>query len=211
MKKLLFAVLVSSISLVAFAEGTQPKHIISVGTDGFGWSGLAQVFDWDKDVSGVKKHEASESELELNYSYVFPNRVMLGALISVEASESEVKDTAGDKTKNEESGTELGISIGYNFNEDIYNSWWIQGILASGKFNDTTKDSSGKEELDYGYSAFYIKAGKRINLDSWGLKNISYNPTISVTTAKISGDAEDAGLEEISQFNLEIIKFDIVF
>lgn len=211
MKKLLVATLASSFSLVAMAEGNQPKHIISVGTDGFGWSGLAQTFDWDKDVSGVKKHETSEGKLKLNYSFVLSNRVMIGAVLDVETSETELKETSGEKTKSEDSDTELGLSIGYNFNEDVYNSWWIQGVIASGKHKEVTKDSTGKEEFDYGYSAFYLNAGKRINLDSWGLKNISYNPSISFGTAKISGDAEDAGLEKGAAVKLDIIKFDIHF
>lgn len=211
MKKLILAVLVSAFSVVASAQENQPKHIISIGTDGFGWSGSAQTFDWDKNTSGIKDHDSSRSKLELNYSYVFPNRVMLGALVTVESSESEIKDLAGNKTKSEENNSEIGISLGYNFNEDVYNSWWIQGILSSGRSEEITKDSTGKEEFDYSYKAFYINAGKRINLDSWGLKNISYNPSISIATAKVSGDAEDAGLETLTQVRINIIKFDILF
>lgn len=211
MKKLLVAVLASSFSLVALAEGNQPRHIFSIGTDGFGWSGLATNFEWDKDKSGIKDHEITESKLKLNYSYVFSNRVMLGAILSVESSETEIKETNGEKTNSEEKDTEIGLSIGYNFNEDVYNSWWIQAVLASGEHEEETKDSSGKETFDYDYSTFYLNAGKRISLDSWGLKNVSYNPSISIASSKISGDAEDAGAERATQVKLEIIKIDILF
>lgn len=211
MKKLLVAVLVSSFSLVALAEGTQPKHIISIGTDGFGWSGLSMNFDWDKDKSGIKNHETSEGNLKLNYSYVFSNRVMLGAILTVNSEKSEIKETNGDKTTDESSDTELGLAIGYNFNEDVNNSWWVQAVLSSGKHEEETKDSSGKSTFDYGYSAFYLNAGKRISLDSWGLKNVSYNPSISISSAKLSGDAEDAGAETAAGARLEIIKIDILF
>lgn len=197
--------------MATFAQGTQPKHIVSIGTDGFGWSGLTRVFDWDKDKSGIKNHEATESKLNLNYNYVLPNRLMLGAILTVESDSSEIKETNGDKTKSESSETELGLSLGYNFNEDINNSWWVQGVLSSGKYEQKTKDSTDTETFDYDYSAFYLNAGRRISLDSWGLKNVSYNPSISIASAKLSGDAESAGVERAGMFKLEIIKFDILF
>lgn len=211
MKKLLVAVLVSSFSLVAFAKRAQPKHIISIGTGGFGWSGVAQVFEWDKDKSGTKNHEASKSELYLNYSYVFESRVMLGALILSKTSKSEINYTDGDKTTSESSDAELGVSLGYNFNEDLFNSWWIQGIVSSGKHREKTKNSAGNKKYNYGFSALYIKGGKRINLDFWGLKNISYNPSLTIASATTSGDAEDAGFEKMTHVKFEIIKFDILF
>ncbi len=212
MKKLLVAVLALSFSLGALAEGDQPKHIISIGTEGFGWSGLAQNFDWDKDESGVKDHTYNEGNLSLNYSYVFLNRLMLGAELSVKTTESEIKDTAGDKTKTETSETEFGLSLGYNFNEDVYNSWWIKAVIASGNYEEESKDSSGKTEFEYDYNAVDLRGGKRINLDSWGLKNVSYNPSISLgSTTKVSGDAEDAGLEKITQVKIDILRIDILF
>jgi hypothetical protein len=153
------------------AQDTQPKHIISIGTDGFGWSGLGHNYEWDKDESGVKDHEQSESSLKLNYSFVFPNRLMIGAELSSEASNSKQKF---------EDGT-------------------------------MTKDEDGKSELDFGYSGYYLSGGRRISLSSWGLKNVSYNPTIAFGRLQVSGDAEDLGLERVSQARFEFIKIDILF
>ena len=196
---------------LAFAEGNQPKHIFTIGTDGFGWSGLATTFDWDKEKSGIEENTYSEGNLKLNYSYVFPNRLMLGAEIMVKSEESESKDTAGDKETSEESTTEFGISLGYNFNEDIYNSWWLKGTLGSGSYESKEEDSTSTTEVEYGYTAFTLSFGKRISLDSWGLKNFSYNPSIAFTSGTVSGDAEDAGLDKFTHLKLEIIKFDILF
>jgi opacity protein-like surface antigen len=189
----------------------QPKHIISIGTDGFGWSGLGQVFEWDKDESGIKEHKYSEGSLKLNYSYVFESRFMLGFELSNETSKNEQEDTAGDKTTDETTTSEIGVSIGYNFNQDIYRSWWIKGALGSGKYKNETKEAGVKTDFEYGYTSFTISGGKRVSLESWGLKNLSYNPSIAITSAKISGDAEDAGLETARQVKLEIIKFDVLF
>jgi len=210
MKKLICSALLLC-SFSVFAQEEQPKHIISIGTNGFGWSGVATIFDWDKDESGIKDHDVTKGNLSLNYSYVFPNRFMIGAFIETESSDSEMKGVNGNKVENRENATEIGIGVGYNFNEDVFNSWWIQAIVAAGSSKEETKDSSGKDKFEYDYSAFYLKLGKRINLESWGLKNISYNPTITFASAKVSGDAEDAGLERMSQVSLEIIRFDILF
>lgn len=208
-----FIILILSlmISTIALAEGDQPKHIFTIGTDGFGWSGLATTFDWDKEKSGVEENTYSEGNLKLNYSYVFLNRLMLGAEIMVKTEESEAKDTAGNKETSEESTTEFGISLGYNFNEDLFNSWWIKGTLGSGDFESKEEDSTSTTELEYGYTSFTLSVGKRISLDSWGLKNFSYNPSIAFTSGTVSGDAEDAGLEKFSHLKLEIIKVDILF
>jgi hypothetical protein len=189
----------------------QPHHIISIGTDGFGWSGLGRAFDWDEGKSGVKDHTDSVAKLNVNYSYVFESRLMIGLEVDFKSTNSELKPTTGVKTKSETTDTEFGLSLGYNFNEDVYNSWWIKGVIASGRHDEETKDSSGTDKFKYDYSAFYLRFGKRFNLASWGLKNVSYNPSISVGSAKVSGDAEDAGLDRATLVQLDLIKIDILF
>lgn len=215
MKKLLVAVLVSSFSLVALAEGTQPKHIISVGTDGLGWSGLGNKFEWDKDkASGVKDQDSSNGTLALNYNYVFSNRVMVGAELYYENEKSETKYTSGDKESEETTTTSLALSVGYNFNDDLFNSWWIKGSLGGGSIKSETEDTTAtpaKTDSDIGVSFFTIEGGKRFSFDSWGLKNFSYSPSIAITSATYSDDADDAGLETSSSVQFNVLKFDILF
>lgn len=211
MSKLLLVAIVAVFSLSVHAQGDQPKHVISIGTDGFGWSGLSQVFNWDKDESGIKDHNVSEGSLKLNYSYVFETRVMLGAEIKSETSNSEIKAVDGSKTTDDTSDTQMGISLGYNFNEDLNRSWWVKGTLGSGKYKSETKDADGTSEFEFGYSYFTLSAGKRISLESWGLKNVSYNPSISFSSASVRGDAHDAGLDTATIAQLDIIKVDILF
>ncbi len=214
MKKLLVVFLVSSFSHVALAEGTQPKHIISVGTEGLGWSSLGNKFDWDKDKSGIKDQESSNGELALNYNYVFSNRVMIGAELSYSMNKSENENDSGDKETEESTTSSFALSVGYNFNEDLFNSWWIKGSLGEGSIKTETEDTTetpAKEESDIGVSFFTIEAGKRFSFDSWGLKNVSYSPSIAITSATYSGDADDAGLETSSSAQFNILKFDILF
>lgn len=210
MKKLICAALILG-SFSTSAQVEQPKHIISIGTEGFGWTGASKIFDWDKNKSGVKDDEQTNGDLILNYNYVLPNRIMIGAFLKNETLNSDSKATDGSKTEKRKEATELGLGVGYNFNEDVFNSWWGQALVSTGSHSEVTKDSSGKADYDFNFSSFYLKFGKRINLDSWGLKNISYNPTISFSTTRYSGDAKDKGLKRANQVSLEIIKFDILF
>ncbi len=211
MTKFLVLSLLALLSVSAFAEGDQPKHIISIGTDGLGWSGLSDIYKWDKDDSGIKDHTKSEGNLKLNYNYVFASRLMLGVDISSTSSKEEIKTVAGTKTTDETSETRIGLSLGYNFNEDLFRSWWIKGTLGSGSYKNRTKDSTGTDKTEYGYSFVTFSGGKRISLESWGLKNFSYSPSISISSAKVDGDAHDAGLDSIAEVKFDIIKLDILF
>lgn len=192
-------------------EVKRPKNIISIGTNGFGWSGVGNTFDWNKNKSSIDEHTSSESNFKLNYSYVFESRIMLGIDFDFESSKSEIETTSGSKTKNETDAGEVGLSVGYNFNEDIYNSWWAKLTFAVGSYTSKDKDSSGTDKTDYGYNALYLSFGKRINLDSWGLRNVSYNPSLTIGSATTNGDAEEAGLDTISTARIDLIKIDILF
>jgi opacity protein-like surface antigen len=209
----IFYCLITVLALISFAnaDDAQPKHIISIGTEGFGWSGMSMVFDWDNDKSGIKENVRSEGNLKLNYHYVFSNRFMLGGELNSETSRTTTRTVAGDKNRNEESNAEIALSFGYNFNEDLRRSWWAKFLLGSGKTNEVTKDSTGKTERDYGYTLWGLSFGKRISLESWGLANVSYNPSMTLKSARVNGDAKDEGLDAATQVTLEILKIDILF
>jgi hypothetical protein len=48
-------------------------------------------------------------------------------------------------------------------------------------------------------------------LDSWGLKNFSYSPSIAVASTTFDEDAGDVGLESSVGVTLNVLKFDIAF
>jgi hypothetical protein len=199
------------ISSSVFASTTQPRHNISIGTDGLGWSAGSRVYKWDEDVSGIDKNEATKANAAISYNYIFENLVMLGIGYKAEVSNQEFKDSDGNKQKKETTDGELSLSLGYNFNQDLFNSWWVKGTWGTGHYKDTTKDTSGKSSLEFDYNYLGIGLGKRISLSSWGLANVSYNPSIRLASADISGDAEDNGLESATEFKIEIIKIDLLF
>lgn len=214
MKKFFAFITMVSISSFAFAQGQRPQHLVSVGTNGLGWSGVATVFEWDEDKSGINENESSNSNINLNYAYIFQNNFMIGAGLSVESEKSEIKDSAGDTFSEEEATTAVSLGVGYNFNDDLNNSWWITGSFTTGSVRTESRDPTAtpvNSDSKSSFSGFEIAVGKRISLSSWGLGNISYSPSIEFGSIAFSDDAEDAGLESASAVALNILKFDILF
>lgn len=139
---------------------------------------------------------------------------MIGAELFYEKSKEETKYTDGHKETDETTTSSLAFSLGYNFNEDLYNSWWIKASLGGGSMEFESKDTSSspqKSEADIGVGFFIFEVGKRFSFDSWGLKNFSYAPSIAVMSASYDDDADDAGLESSTSVRFDILKFDILF
>lgn len=213
MKKFFAIALVSFIPVIASAQEA-PKHLISIGTDGLGWSGMGTKFDRDKDKSGIKDQESSRGELNLNYHYIFSSRFMLGAELRYSYENSENKNSDGSKETEELKSSTLALSVGYNFNEDLFNSWWVKAALGGGSLEVESKDTTAtpqKTESEIGVGFFTIEAGKRFSFESWGLKNFSYSPSIAFTSASYDEDADDSGLDSSTSFQINILKFDILF
>lgn len=213
MKKLVLAFFALSFSFTILAQDEQPKHLISIGTTGLGWSGLATKFKWDEGKSGIKDQDSSRSDLKLNYAYTFPNRISVGVALDIANSESQIV-TSTDKIKEDRTTTALDLGIGYNFNEDLYNSWFVLAYLRRGSIETETEDSRespAKTKSDISLSEFGIGFGKRFSLKSWGLSRFSYSPSIIWASASFGDDADDAGLESATAVTLEILRFDFLF
>lgn len=210
MKKLVPVLAVLSVTSAFAAE--QPKHIVSLGIDTLGWSSTATIFDIDKDKNQLKDQDSTENKLLLNYSYVFPTRFMLGGELGLSRETSESKYQSGNKTEAESNETFLGVSLGYNFNENLFESWFIEGTLGVGSMESETKETgSAREKSDSSYSYFKVEFGKRLSFGSWGIANFAYTPSIELSAYSFGGDAKDVGLERASQARLNLLKFDVLF
>ena len=139
---------------------------------------------------------------------------MIGAELYYDMDKSEIKYSSGDKEENESKTSSLALSVGYNFNEDLSNSWWIKASIGGGTIETETKDTRStpqKEEAEIDVEFFTVEAGKRFSLKSWGLQNFSYSPSIAFMGAAYGDDADDAGLERSGSVQFNILKFDILF
>ncbi len=215
MINLTFIALLALLMVPVYAQSTQPHHLVSVDTDGLGWSGLNNLFDWDKSKSGnVSDQKSDIGKLKLNYSYILENRLMLGVALAYDKETIETKFANGTKKTDDTLTSTFAVSIGHNFNQDIFNSWWIKAFLGAGQIKNETEDTSAtpsKTTTDMGVSFVSLEFGKRFNFDSWGLKNISYSPSLAVTSSTFSKDAKDIGLRRAGSAQLNLIKFDILF
>jgi hypothetical protein len=192
----------------------RPKSLFSLGTEGFGWSGLGSVSSLDKDKTTVDNLKTSEGEFNLNYHYIFSNGIMLGPEVSFIYKRTAGELQNGDKVTDESRTTTLAISLGYNFNKDLFNSWWIKGALGGGtiwseKEDTTATPQKTNEDSTFGFAS--VEAGKRFSFQSWGLKNFTYSPSIRLANATFGGDAKDDGLNSTFFAQINILKFDLLF
>jgi hypothetical protein len=191
----------------------KPRHLIGVGTDGFGWSGLAITHEKDEQKSNIKDQSTSVGRMDLNYHYLWSNGWMLGAELRYTNISSEYKrPNTDEKIESEYTETAFGVSVGYNFNEDFYRSWWVKAVFGGGSERDREQDATSTETDNYRTSSFGLAVGKRFSLESWGLRNVTYAPSISWTRKRYSGsDADRDGLEATSQGRIDLLRLDILF
>lgn len=192
----------------------RPHSLFSFGTDGFGWSGIGSASKFDKDKSRFDELTTSGGKINLNYHYIFPSGVMLGPEFTIEYAKTEAELQSGDKTTEESRTSTLALSLGYNFNKDLFNSWWLKGALGGGSTWTNSEDTTATPQETDSNSTFglaSIEGGKRFSFESWGLKNFTYSPSIVLGAASYGGDAKDAGLESTSFAQINILKFDLLF
>jgi Outer membrane protein beta-barrel domain len=211
MKKILACCL---LTLTTAAIAQDPRNLISVDTDGFGLSGLAGSVKFDEEKTGIKDGTAGGGRLSLNYGYIFEGGFMLGIEAESETENSEVKVSSGEKIKTESSTATVALMLGYNFNSDLNSSWWVKGTFGSmsekSKLTDGTDPTNDTSSTSTG-SVMGFELGKRISLKSWGLKNVTYSPSIEYASVTFSGDKKDSGTEGLSGTQLNLIKIDVLF
>lgn len=210
----MIVLVVALLSLSAFAQDN-PKHQVMFGnTFSVGWSGSGSTAEVDSDL-GIKDYDIANGELSLNYAYTIAPQFQLGAHFSNEMDSSETKYAAGGKVESEETSTSLVVFGIFNFSEDLFNSFYLGAGIGKSWSDSTDKDSTGgttvENDLEYDANIYYLTFGKRFNLESLGIKNLTFSPGISYFHMDINGDAEDAGLESISTVVIDLVKFDLLF
>lgn len=221
MKPLVISAL-ALVSLSAYAQEDtseekkeeQPKNLISITTDGFGWAGSGTSYKFDKDKSTRDEQTTSEGKLALNYAYIFQSRFMLGGEIFYEGSRTKVDFQNGDDLETNSTTSSLAVILGYNFNENIYNSWWIMGKLGGAVAKTEVKDSTATPrntdtEVTSGFAA--LEFGKRFQFSSEKMKAFTFSPSIELRSDQFGKDADDAGVESALTATINILKFDLLF
>lgn len=189
----------------AAAQNPQYMHQISFGSDfDFGWGGSAATADTD---DNIDEFNLFENDFNITYLYSMSPRIQLGVDLTSESDSVEIEyDTGGDSDASTDR-TGFYFLANYNFHEDFKNAWYA-GI---GFGKEYVTEEVGNNESEYDLDAFQIFAGKRFHLDDYGVSNLVYSPSLSLTMASVNGDLEDQGVNSLRRLSWNFIKFDLLW
>jgi hypothetical protein len=211
MRLLIFSILLLTSQVVLAQETT--KHMITIGDSmGFNVSGQSGTAETDDEL-GIKDFNIGSGNISLNYHHTVAPRWQIGIYVSSQSSTSEIKYKAGGKLKNEDSSTAVYIGATYNFQDELSNSFYLSLALGRESYESEEKDTSDGTESDteYDIGATSLVFGKRFDLKGMGIQNLSYSPSIQYVHGKVGGDLEDSGVDSLSQFRIDFVKFDLLF
>ena len=213
MKSLMFLFIALSSSLV---YATEPRHMISLGANGLGWSSAYERMD-TKSSSPFKSVDYFLSNIALNYAYRLNDRFQIGAFYEGIHSEYKWKNRDGRTSPTEVEYNNYGIFVLYNFSDEIRDTYFAGysfGIMNMEEENSHDfNDAEGKApfELDDISSVHEAIFGKRFTLKQFKLENLSYAPTLRVYYKTHGKDFTDNGIQNGWGASIQPIRFDLFF
>jgi len=179
-------------------SSSTPHHLFMISTDGLG--GKLESSKYDPGTGESTKESAQG--IRLNYHYIFESSFMLGFELS--AAHSVEKYGTLERTTNE---TNALFSLGINFNEDFYNSWYLRAMAGKEFYKSTTDGAQTKaDSFDLG-----AELGKRFSFGMDKYKNISYSPSISIKRAVVNNDNGLDTKPLMTIWSIDLLKFSVLF
>jgi hypothetical protein len=197
--KLLIAAALFMFSVVSFAQ----SKIVSVDAYDMAYSGgLAFSHDEGKE----DDRDTTTFKFNLNYAQNLPQYVGLMGKAQAYWNRSD-EDFGGNDTLSSEFG--FGAGILYNFQADNIKNSIMAGIMFG--VERATYEFAGSDD-EAGFNLFMnLEAGKRWDLGSYAVANISYAPTISLNLKRYGGDIRDTYFTSSRDLRFNFLKFDILF
>jgi hypothetical protein len=196
-------VLIAIIAMVVTSSVFAQKRVVSVDAFDLAYSsGLSLKHD-----SGdAPDRDTATFRLNLNYAQLFEQYV--GLMWKAQLNFNR-EDTEFGKTDTFESSYGVAGGLLYNFQpEDIKNSF-LAGVSVGMERMSVEYGSLGEES---GFNVFgQIEGGKRFDLGSYSVANISYAPTISALFKRYGGDIRDEYFRSGSDIRFNFLKFDVLF
>lgn len=197
--KLLFVFLVSVFSLTALAQ----TRVVSIDAFDMAYNGgLAFTHEEGKD------EDRDTTTFKFNLNYAQNVEQYQGVMWKAQAywNRQDV-DFGGADTLVSEFG--VGGGAVYNFQaEDIKNSFLAAAVI--GLERATYELPGGDDEA--GFNMFLnLEGGKRWDLGSYSVANISYAPTIALNLKRYGGDIRDRYFKNKRDIRFNFLKFDILF
>ncbi|MBA2405876.1 MAG: transporter [Bdellovibrionales bacterium] len=196
--KLLLAVVLTVFSMMSFAQ----TRIVSIDAFDMAYSGgLSFKHDEGKD------DDRDTTTFKFNVNYAQNLEQYVGLMWKAQVYWNRIdEDFGGDRLT-----SEFGVGGGmlYNFQpDDIKNSIMAGAVIG---LERATYELQGKDD-EAGFNLFLnLEAGKRWDLGSYSVANISYAPTISLNFKRYGGDIRDEYFKNSRELRFNFLKFDILF
>lgn len=197
--KLFLALIISAFSFTALAQ----TKIVSIDAFDMAYAGALSFKHYEGKGSD---RDDTTFKFNVNYAQSLPDYLGLMWKAQVYWTREDVDFGSRDSLTSEFGA---GAGILYNFQaEDIKNSPMVSALvgLERGSYEvDGLDDKSGFNLL------FTIEGGKRFDLGSYSVANISYAPTISLQFKRYGGDIRDEYYKSSRDLRFNFLKFDILF
>jgi hypothetical protein len=196
--KLLLAAVLSMFSILSFAQ----TRIISIDAFDMAYSG-GLSFKHDEG----KNDDRDTTTFKFNLNYAQNLEQYVGLMGKVQAYWNRVDEDFGGDSLTSEFG--VGGGILYNFQaEDIKNSF-MAGVMLG--IERATYELQGQDD-EAGFNLFMnFEGGKRWDLGSYSVANISYAPTVALNLKRYGGDIRDTYFKNSRELRFNFLKFDILF
>lgn len=198
------------------AFSREPRHMITFGSRGLGWSGTVERME-TKPSSMFRNIDYYLSNLALNYAYRLYPRFQIGAFFENVHSEYKFHRKGNGHSSQELELNVLGVFLIYNFHDDIHDAYYI-GLSASNTTHEEEishdfADSEGKApvELDDTNQTYEFLFGKRIPIIMMGFENLSFSPQIRLFYQTHGKDFEDQDVKYGLGMTILPIRFDLIF
>lgn len=196
-------VLIAIFAMVMTSSVFAQKRVVSVDAFDLAYSsGLSFKSDSGK----APDRDRSTFRLNLNYAQLLEQYV--GLMWKAQLNFNRVDEDFGRDDSFESS---YGIAGGflYNFQADDIKNSIIAGATV-GIERMTVEYGSSDDES--GFNLFMqIEGGKRFDLGSYSVANISYAPTVSVMLKRYGGDIRDRYFRSGNEVRFNFLKFDVLF
>jgi len=195
-------ILVILAALLCVAAARAQDRIVSIDAGQLSYAG-ALVFKDDKGKGSTKDRETNEFKLNLNFAQKLADypQMMIKGIGRIERNDV---DQGADATN-----SIWALSGGVLFNHDaadIKNSMFVGAQVG---FEWETIDDFNDKESGINFT-LGVEAGKRWDMGSYSVANISYAPSLELLYRRYGGDIRDEFYTSGTEIKLNFLKFDIL-
>lgn len=209
----IFILLLSLLSFNSSAD--EHKHLVTFGSNGFGWSGAAEQMETG-DSSNFSDVDYWINNIGINYGYRLNERYIIGAHLQTFNSEYTFQGGNGSGTVEEE-GLIFGLYLLYNFSDTAANTWYtglsVSHFSEQEEVGNGISGAEGKSpfELDDAGEIFEIFLGRRFSLKKWNIEHLTYAPQFGLYFKTHSKDFDDQDIKDGFGISFQPVRFDFLF